>query len=183
MPSGVQRKSLVLWTLALTSVLFAGTVFVAAQQPEPAAESPAKQDAKPESQPPTATPEYKPKFAGDPAHSDAEAGNLGYIRTVLTAQKLYKKKHNAYATSLAGLVNTGSFTRRMIKTDRGDYDVSFHSKADGFSLALTPKHFDAAHRAFYADDTGVLRVETDKPAKDHRRCLAPSHLPMDDVVH
>ncbi len=164
MSSGVRRKSLFLWTLTLTSVLFTGTIFAVAQQPEPAAEPPAKQDTKPESQPPAAAPEYKPKFAGDPAHSDAEASALGYIRTVLTAQKLYNRKHNTYATSLAGLVNTGSFTRRMIKTDRGDYNVSFHSKADGFSLALTPKQFDAAHRAFYADDTNVLRVEADKPA-------------------
>jgi hypothetical protein len=138
-------------------------MFAAAQQPEPAAQSPAIQDAKQEP-PQPATPEYKPKFAGDPAHSDAEAGNLGYIRTVLTAQRLYKKKHNAYATSLAGLVNTGSFTRRMTKTDRGDYEVAFHSHADGFSLALTPKQFDAAHRAFYSDETGVIRVEPDKPA-------------------
>ena len=109
-------------------------------------------------------PAYKPKFAGDPAHSDAEAGTLGYIRTVLNAQKLYKKRHGSYATTLPGLINTGSFTRRMTKTDRGDYHVSFQSRGGGFSLALAPKQFDAAHRAFYSDDTNVIRVETDKPA-------------------
>ena len=164
MRSRVRRKSLFLWTLTLTTVLFAGTIVAIAQQPEPAAQTAAKQEQKTESQPPAETPAYKPKFVGDPAHSDAEASNLGYIRTVLNAQKIYKKKHNGYATSLAGLVNTGSFTRRMTKTDRGDYNVSFHSHSDGFSLALTPKQFDAAHRAFYSDDTNVIRVETDKPA-------------------
>lgn len=170
MSSGVRGKSLFLWTFIFPAVLLAGTVFAPAQQPEPAAQTPVKQEQKPESgqmAPAGQTaesPAYKPKFVGDQAHSDAEASTLGYIRTVLNAQKLYKKKHNSYATSLAGLVNTGSFTRRMIKTDRGDYDVSFRSHADGFSLALTPKQFDAAHRAFYSDDTNVIRVETDKPA-------------------
>ena len=117
----------------------------------------------------TAAPEYKPKFRGDPAHSSAEAGALGYLRTVLTAQKLYKRKHEAFATSLPGLVHTGSFTQRMTKTDRGDYSVSFHSepKGTGFSLSLTPKQYDAAHRAFFGDDTGVIRVEENKEATEN----------------
>ena len=58
----------------------------------------------PATAPAVAAPVYKPKFAGDPAHSDAEAGALGYIRTVLMAEKNYKKKHDLYTTSLAGLV-------------------------------------------------------------------------------
>ena len=155
MQSGVRGKTAVLF-----GVLLAATSLLTAQTTPPGAEQPTKQETNADS----AQAAYKPKFAGDPAHSDAEASTLGYMRTVLTAQKLYKRKHNSYATSLAGLVNTGSFTRRMIKTDRGDYDVSFHSHADGFSLALTPKQFDANHRAFYADETAVLRAETDKPA-------------------
>ena len=116
-----------------------------------------------------AAPAYKLKFAGDPAHSDAEAGALGYIRTVLTAEKLYKKKHDSFAISLPGLVHTGSFTQRMTKTDRGEYYVSFHSegKGTGFSLALTPKQYDAAHRAFYADDTGIIRAEDTKEATEN----------------
>jgi len=117
---------------------------------------------------PTA-PAYKPKFAGDPAHSDSEAGALGYIRTVLNAQKLYKKKHDTFATSLAGLVHTGSFTQRMTKTDRGDYFVGFESegKGKGFNLTLTPKQYDAGHRSFYSDDAGTIRVETDKAATEN----------------
>ena len=116
-----------------------------------------------------AAPAYKPKFVGDPARSDAEAGALGYIRTVLTAQKLYKKKHDSFATSLPGLVHTGSFTQRMTKTDRGEYYVSFHSegKGKGFNLGLTPKQYDAAHRAFFADETGIIRAEENKEASDN----------------
>jgi hypothetical protein len=104
-------------------------------------------------------PAYTPKFPGDPAHSNAEAAALGYMRTVAYSQNVYKKKHGAYATSLAALVGTHSFTRRMTSPDRGDYTAKFHSTGKDWSLALVPKTFDAAHRAFYIDDTGTLRAE------------------------
>lgn len=112
----------------------------------------------------TETPAYTPKFPGDPAQSNAEAAALGYMRTVGTAQREYKKKHGAYATSLAALVGNGSFTRRMASTDRGDYTVKFQSKGKDYSLSLVPKAFDAAHRAFYMDETGTIRSEETKPA-------------------
>lgn len=107
---------------------------------------------------------YTPRFPGDPAHSEAEAAALGYIRVVLGAQREYKKKHGGYAGSLEALVHSGSFTRRMVKTDRGDYVVHFRGESKSFSLALTPKQFDAGHRAFYANETGKIRAEDNKPA-------------------
>ncbi len=107
---------------------------------------------------------YQPKFPGDPAHSDAEAAALGYMRTVGNAQREYKKKHGAYATTLPELVGSVSFTRRMTKTDRGDYTVRFHSTGKDYTLSMVPKQFDAAHRAFFMDDTGVIRAEEDKLA-------------------
>src|SRR5580693_1240999 len=73
---------------------------------------------------------YQPKFKGDPARSESEANALGYMRTVIRAQQQYFKKNNKYASTLADLVHTGSFTRRMTETDRGDYRVSFHSRKD-----------------------------------------------------
>lgn len=160
MKSGVQSKVAILLV-----VLFAGACFTMAQEAQPATGQGVAQST-PE---PAQAPAYKPRFAGDPAHSEAEAGALGYIRTVLMAQKLYKKKHDSYATSLEGLVHYGSFTRRMTKTDRGDYYVAFQSesKGKGFNLTLTPKQFDTAHRAFYSDDTGTIRVEADKPATEN----------------
>src|SRR5215831_10654962 len=87
---------------------------------------------------------YTPKFPGDPAKSDSEAAALGYMRTVLRAQKQYKKKNGNYATSLAQLVHTGSFTKRMVNTDRGDYTVGFRAKKDKdtFQLTMTPKQMD-----------------------------------------
>lgn len=107
---------------------------------------------------------YTPKFSGDPAHSNAEAAALGYVRTVLSAQREYRKKHGGYATSLPALVHSGSFTKRMTKTDRGDYTVHFRGTKDKFSLGMIPKVFDQDHRAFLADETGRIRVESDKPA-------------------
>ena len=109
-------------------------------------------------------PAYTPKFPGDPAHSNAEAAALGYTRTVAYSQNVYKKKHGAYATSLAALVGSHSFTRRMVSPDRGDYTAKFKSTGKDFSLVLVPKTFDTAHRSFYVDETGTIRSEETKPA-------------------
>ena len=117
---------------------------------------------------------YKPRFKGDPARSNPEASALGYMRTVIDAQKVFKKRHTKYATSLPALINTGSFTRRMAKTDRGDYTVAFKApSAQHYSIQLTPKVFDAEHRAFYVEDNGVIRVESDKPATADSPVLRP----------
>jgi len=108
--------------------------------------------------------EYKPKFPGDPAHSDSEAAALGYMRTVLRAQKLFDKKNGHYAKSLTELVHTGSFTRRMVNPDQGDYTVGFRSNKDGFALTMTPAQVDAQHRSFYAEEDGKIHAEEDKAA-------------------
>jgi hypothetical protein len=109
---------------------------------------------------------YQPKFKGDPAKSDSEAAALGYMRTVLRAQKIYYKKNNKYATSLADLVHTGSFTKRMVNPDRGDYSVGFHPNKDGFELTLTPKQLDAEHRSFYADEDAPIHADDQGPATE-----------------
>ena len=109
---------------------------------------------------------YQPKFKGDPAHSDSEAAALGYMRTFLRAQKIYKKKNDHYATSLMDLTKTGSFTRRMANPDRGDYTVKFkpHKEKDTFEITMLPKQEDAGHRSFFSDDQGKIRVDDQKEA-------------------
>jgi len=143
--------------LLLSTLPVAGAALVIAQptlQTEPAAQAPA-----------AAQGSYQPKFPGDPARSDAEAGALGYMRVVIRAQKLYQKKHDEYATSLKELVNTGSFTRRMAATtERGDYTVGFKGKKDNYVLTMTPKNVDAEHRSFYADEDGVIHGDETKAA-------------------
>jgi|SRR5579871_5784226 len=108
--------------------------------------------------------EYKPKFPGDPARSDSEAAALGYVRTVLYSERIYHKRHARYAGSLAELVGQGSFTKRMVNPNRGDYSVHYRSKPDSFVLTMEPKQVDATHRSFYADETGKIRGAEDKPA-------------------
>ena len=113
---------------------------------------------------------YKPQFPGDPARSDSEAQALGYMRVVLRAETIYKKRHSKYAESLEGLAGTGSFTKRMAHTtDRGDYTASFHPRHEGpnhdaFVLTMTPKHMDSEHRSFYAEDDGAIHADDQKAA-------------------
>ncbi|MGA9392831.1 MAG: hypothetical protein WBV69_20545 [Candidatus Sulfotelmatobacter sp.] len=107
---------------------------------------------------------YQPKFPGDPARSDSEAAALAYMRVVLRAQRRFEKQYGHFATSLSELVHSGSFTKRMVNPDRGDYTASFHGKKDSFVLTMTPEHLDAQHRSFYAEDDGKIHGEEDKPA-------------------
>jgi hypothetical protein len=129
--------------------LLAGTVFISAQTP------------------------YQPKFPGDPARSDSEASALGYMRTVIRAEHQYQKKNDGkFATSLAQLVHTGSFTKRMAATDRGDYKVNFRPRKGkgkdngGYELILTPKQLDPEHRSFYANEDGVIHADEQKTANE-----------------
>ena len=109
---------------------------------------------------------YQPKFRGDPARSDSEANALGYMRTLIRAENQYQRKNSKYATSLSQLVHTGTFTRRMTQTDRGDYTVGFRSRKDGYQLVLTPKQLDAQHRSFYAEEDGVIHADEEKAATE-----------------
>jgi hypothetical protein len=112
---------------------------------------------------------YQPKFKGDPARSDSEAAALGYMRTFLRAQKIYKKKNGHYATTLSDLAKTGSFTKRMASsTDRGDYIVKFrpHKDKDTFEITMVPKQLDATHRSFFSDEQGKIRADETKEADE-----------------
>jgi hypothetical protein len=112
----------------------------------------------------TSTSTYKPKFRGDPARSDSEAAALAYMRVVIRAQQRFQKQYGHFATSLNELVHSGSFTKRMVNPDRGDYTAGFKGKKDSFILTMTPQHLDAEHRSFYAEDDGKIHAEEDKPA-------------------
>src|SRR5437763_2206705 len=117
---------------------------------------------------------YQPKFKGDPARSDSEAAALGYLRTFLRAQKIYKKKNEHFATSLMDLAKTGSFTRRMASsTNRGDYTVKFtpHKEKDTFEISMLPKQQDTTHRSFFSDDQGKIRVDETKEADESSEVL------------
>ena len=109
---------------------------------------------------------YRPKFPGDPARSDSEAAALAYMRVVIRAQKQFNKTYGHYATSLAELVHSGSFTKRMVDPNRGDYTASFQGKKDSYVLTMTPRNLDPEHRSFYAEDDGKIHADETKPADD-----------------
>jgi hypothetical protein len=133
------------------SFILAFAVSLLAQQTEPAP-----------SQAPSST--YTPKFHGDPARSSSEAAALGYMRVVIRAQRQFNKQYGHFATSLPELVHSGTFTKRMVNPDRGDYTAGFKGKKDGYVLTMTPKNLDAQHRSFYAEDDGKIHGEESKPA-------------------
>lgn len=149
------KRSSSLWVVLAAGSLAASSLF--AQDTTPSA-APAPQASA------TQGPTYQPKFHGDPARSDSEAAALAYMRVVLRAQRLFNKQYDHFATSLEELVHSGSFTKRMVNPDRGDYTANFKGKKDSFVLTMTPKNMDAQHRSFYAEDDGKIHGDDSKPA-------------------
>jgi hypothetical protein len=119
---------------------------------------------------------YQPKFHGDPARSDSEAAALAYVRVVMRAQSHFNKQYGHYATSLAELVHTGTFTKRMVNPDRGDYTVGFKGKKDGFVLTMIPQNLDAEHRSFYAEEDGKIHADEEKPANADSPVIEQHHF-------
>ena len=150
-------------------VLVAGTSF--AQQTEPAP-PPAPQEAAPQ---PTAPP-YTKKFRSDPARSDSEAAALAYMRVVMRAEVGFNKRYGHYANSLSELVHSGTFTRRMVNSDRGDYTVGYRGKKDNYILTMAPRALDAQHRSFYAEDDGKIRADESKPADADSEVVETHHF-------
>ncbi|MGC1961130.1 MAG: hypothetical protein WA676_00230 [Candidatus Sulfotelmatobacter sp.] len=149
------RKPSICFLTAITALTIAASTLFAQEPPPPAAPA-----AVPQAPPPT----YQPKFHGDPARSDSEAEALAYMRVVIRAQHQFNKQYDHYATTLAELVHSGSFTKRMVNPNRGDYTASFEGKKDSFILTMTPNHLYAEHRSFYAEDDGKIHADEEKPA-------------------
>jgi hypothetical protein len=139
--------------LICTVLIFTFAAFLFAQQSEPAPTAPQ-----------SAAGAYTPKYKGDPALSDSEFVALAYMRGVVRAQKLFNKQYGHFATSLNELVHTGSFTKRMVNPNRGDYTVGFKGKKDSYVVTMMPKVLDATHRSFYADEEGKIHADDSKGA-------------------
>jgi hypothetical protein len=109
-------------------------------------------------------PAYTPKYRTDPARSDSEFAALAYMRVVMRAEVGFNRQYGHYATSLAQLVHSGTFTQRMVNPERGDYTVGYKGKKDNFILTLTPKLLDPQHRSFYAENDGKIHADETKAA-------------------
>ena len=156
-------------TLASILTVILALIFAAsgiAQQTQPAAPPaqtpPPAADQTPSTPPPAPT--YTPKFKGDPARSDSEAAALAYMRVVIRANRAFNKQYDHFALTLNELVHSGTFTKRMVNTDRGDYTASYKGKKDSYVLTMTPKNLDAQHRSFYAEDDGKIHGDETKAA-------------------
>jgi hypothetical protein len=153
--------------------MIAALCFLAVSLSSALAQAPPAQSAPPDSSsqssPPATTPPppaiiYQPKFPGDPARSESEAIALAYMRVVLRAQRQFEKQYAHFATTLAELVHSGSFTKRLVNTNRGDYTASFQGKKDSFILTMTPRQLDAQHRSFYAEEDFKIHADESKAA-------------------
>jgi len=86
------------------------------------------------------------------------------MRVVIRAQHQFSKQYDHFALTLAELVHSGSFTKRMVNPVRGDYTASFQGKKDSYILTMTPRNLDPQHRSFYAEDDGKIHADESKPA-------------------
>lgn len=107
---------------------------------------------------------YTPKYKGDPAQSDSEFAALAYMRVVIRAEKQFNKQYGHYALTLNELVHSGTFTKRMVSPNRGDYTVGYKGKKESYILTMMPKVLDATHRSFYAEDDAKIHADDSKPA-------------------
>jgi hypothetical protein len=147
----------------LIAVLLAASTLSAQQSP--AQQSPT-QPTPPATPPPEQAPApvYQPKSPNIPARSDSEDLALRYMLVVIRAQRQFSKQYGHFAVTLAELVHSGTFTKRMVNPNRGDYTAGFKGKKDGYIFTMTPKNLDAQHRSFYAEDDGKIHADDSKPA-------------------
>jgi hypothetical protein len=145
-----RKKTSAQWCAILIAVVLTACV-LSAQDTPPAPPAPQ-------------APAYQPKSPNIPARSDSEDLALRYMLVVIRAQRQFNKQYNHFATTLAELVHSGSFTKRMVNPDRGDYTAGFKGKKDSYILTMTPKNLDAQHRSFYAEDDGKIHADETKAA-------------------
>lgn len=148
----------------ILSLLLAFASLLRAQQPAPAQQTETAPPPASQTPSPAPAPTYTPKFKGDPARSDSEAAALAYMRVVIRANRAFNKQYDHFALTLTELVHSGTFTKRMVNPDRGDYTASYKGKKDSYILTMTPKFQDAQHRSFYAEDDGKIHGDETKAA-------------------
>ena len=67
------------------------------------------------------------------------------MRVVIRAENQFNRQYKHYALTLSELVHSGTFTKRMVDPNRGDYTASYKGKKDSYVLTMTPKTLDATH--------------------------------------
>ena len=108
---------------------------------------------------------YTPKFPGDPARSDSEAGRPRLYarrspRPAPLRETIRPLRHIPRGTRPLRLVHQThgrSQSRRLYR--------QLPRQEDSFILTMTPQHLDAQHRSFYAEDDGKIYADEEKPCR------------------
>lgn len=98
-----------------------------------------------------------------PAKAPDESAAIEAIRQVTEAQTNFIRRTRRYAQTFDELIKDHLLNAEPKKADTG-YDFLLLPSPDAESYTVTATPSAAGARYFYADQTGVLRAEKDKPA-------------------
>lgn len=101
--------------------------------------------------------------AAPPAKPPDESAAVEAIRKVTEAQTNFMRRTRRYAQTFDELVKDHLLNAEPKKSDTG-YDFLLLPSPDAVSYSVTATPAAAGARYFFADQTGVMRVEKDKPA-------------------
>lgn len=101
------------------------------------------------------------------AKNNADSGSaIATIRSLVTAERLYQLKHNAYS-DLAGLVPEGTLDTTVSSGTKSGYAFVITvsgANNEQFSVTADPLETDADLRHFFVDESAVIRFTTGGPA-------------------
>jgi hypothetical protein len=92
-----------------------------------------------------------------------EEAAIAAMKETIEGQTYFKNRKRRYALNYAELVEDHQVKAQPRKAEIG-YDFLILISPDGIKYTVTATPTVAGYRYFFADQTGVLRVEKDKPA-------------------
>jgi hypothetical protein len=105
----------------------------------------------------------EPAPAPPPAQAPDESAAIEAIRQVTEAQTNFMRRTRRYAQTFDELINDHLLNAAPKKADTG-YDFLLLPSPDAVSYTVTATPSAPGARYFFADQTGVMRSEKDKPA-------------------
>jgi hypothetical protein len=107
------------------------------------------------------SPETKPP--APPAKAPDEMAAIEAVRKATEAQTNFIRRTRRYAQTFDELIKEHLLTAEPTKADTG-YDFLLLPSPDAESYTVTATPLAPGFRYFFADQTGVIRAEKDKPA-------------------
>jgi hypothetical protein len=105
----------------------------------------------------------EPKPAPPPTKAPDESAAIEALRQVTEAQTNFMRRTRRYAQTFDELINDHLLNAAPKKADTG-YDFLLLPSPDAVSYTVTAAPSAAGARYFFADQTGVIRAEKEKPA-------------------